>query len=75
MAATTIEQEIIEAIQKLDSENQRRVLEYARSLRRPKGISGKEFLERTKDIHISPEDLDLMQKAIEEEFERVDPIE
>jgi hypothetical protein len=38
----------------------------------PKGISGREYLERTKDIHISPDDLELLRQAIEEECERMD---
>jgi DNA-binding transcriptional ArsR family regulator len=69
MTVTTIEQEIIEAFRTLGDENRRRFLEYLRSLARPQGISGKEFLQRTKDIRISPEDL----QAIDEEFGKVDP--
>jgi hypothetical protein len=64
----TYEQEIIEQIRLLDVEERRRVLEFARSLRYPKGISGKEFLERTKDIRFD----DDMIKAIEEGFETID---
>jgi hypothetical protein len=54
----------------MNAEQQRQVLEFTRSLKRPQGVSGKEFLERTKDIHIDPVDLKLMQEAIEEAFER-----
>jgi hypothetical protein len=71
----TLKQVITEQIQDLTEEEQRRVLEFVRSLHRPKGVSGKEFLERTKDIRISPDDLELMRQAIEEEFEKVDPNE
>lgn len=66
------EQEILDQIRALDEEGQRRVLEFARSLRHPKGISGKEFLRRTQGMNADPADLDFMEKAIEEEFERVD---
>lgn len=68
--ATTYEQQIIEQIRDMSDEQQRQVLEFTRTLKRPKGISGKEFLERTKDIHIDSEDLKRMQEAIEEAFER-----
>lgn len=67
------EQEILDQIRALDAEEQRRVLEFARSLRHPKGISGKEFLERTKGTRANLADLELMEQAIEEEFEGVDP--
>ena len=72
---TTIKQIIVDEIQTLSAEEQRRVLEFMHSLRRPKGITGKEFIERTKDIRISSTDLELMRQAIEEEFEKVDPNE
>jgi hypothetical protein len=68
----TFEQELLEAARQLDKEGQRRILAYARALRtRPKGLSGQEFLERTKDIHIDPDDLRRMEQAIEEAFEQV----
>jgi hypothetical protein len=70
MSDKTLEQEIMEAVQRLDTTRKRQVLDYARDLTaRPKGISGKEFLERTRDIHIDPADLKLMEEAIEEAFE------
>lgn len=73
MTVTTIEQEIIEAFRGLSEENKRRFVEYLRSLERPKGITGREFLERTKDIRMSPEELEAMERAIDEEFGKVDP--
>jgi hypothetical protein len=67
---TTYEQELLEEARRLDPEQRRRVLAYARALRtRPKGLSGKEFLARTKDIHIEADDLKRMEQAIEEAFE------
>lgn len=70
MADISFEDEIIERVRKLDAENQRKVLEYVRSLPTPKGTPGKVFLERTRDIHIDPDDLKLMEQAIEEWCER-----
>ncbi|MCC6803037.1 MAG: hypothetical protein IT319_09145 [Anaerolineae bacterium] len=67
------EQEILDQIRALDAEGRRQVLEFARSLSHPKGISGKEFLERTRNSRANLADLELMEQAIEEEFERVDP--
>lgn len=67
------EQEILDQIRALDAEGQQQVLEFARSLRRPKGISGKEFLEKTKGTRANLADLELMEQAIDEEFERIDP--
>ena len=72
MSDMTLEQEIIEAVHKLTNEQKRELLEHAHRLTQPKGISGKEFMERTKDIHIAPQDLKAMQQAIEEWCERID---
>lgn len=72
MGDTTLEQEILEVVRKMTPEQQRRSLEYARSLSRPRGISGKEFIARTRDISISSDDLEIMKQAIEEDAERVD---
>ena len=72
---TTFEQELLDAARQLDREQQRRVLIYARALRtRPKGLSGQEFLERTKDIRIDPDDLNRMSQAIEEAFEQINEL-
>ncbi len=68
----TVAQRIAVEMEDLSEEELRRVLEFTRSLHRPKGISGKEFLERTRDIRISSTDLELMRQAIEDEFEKVD---
>lgn len=69
------EQEILDQIRTLDPEARRQVLEFARSLNHPKGISGKEFLRRTQGMQGDLADLELMERAIEEEFEKVDPDE
>lgn len=72
MPDMTLEQEILEIVQRMTPEQQRRALEYARSLSRPRGISGKEFIARTRDISISADDLEAMKQAIEEDCERID---
>jgi len=66
------EDAIIAVVRELSQEQQRRVLEFAQGIKRPKGESGEEFLRRTENIHIPPEDLEAMKHAIEEEFERID---
>ncbi|MAS36478.1 MAG: hypothetical protein CL610_20915 [Anaerolineaceae bacterium] len=71
----TLEQELLEQVRKLDRDQQRRVMAYARALHtRPKGLSGSVFLERTKDIHIDVGDLERMEQAIEETFEGVSDV-
>lgn len=73
MSISSLEEKIVTEIQRLDENNQRRVLAYIHSLSpRPVGISGKVFLERTRDIYIAEEDLEMMEAIIEAEFEQVD---
>jgi uncharacterized protein with ParB-like and HNH nuclease domain len=68
----TIKEAIIEVVDNLDAEQQRLVLTYVQALsKRPKGLTGEEFLERTKHIHIDEDDLKQMEEAIEEAFEQV----
>ncbi len=62
------EQEILDQIRTLDPEAQRQVLEFARSLSHPEGVSGKEFLKRMQGMHADLADLELMEQAIEAEF-------
>ena len=64
MTVISYEQAILEQVRQLNEEQQRQVLAFTRTLNRPKGVSGKEFLEGTKNIHIEPDDLVLMQAAI-----------
>ena len=66
-----VAQQINATIRKLAPEEQLRVLEYARSLEhRPQGTSGEVLAAASTGI--SAEDLDLMQKAIDEGCERID---
>jgi len=74
MSEITIEQEILAAVQKLDRDMQQHILEIVRGLVQPKSVVQGEpgwlFIERTRDIHIEPEDLQLMEQAIEEDRAR-----
>jgi len=71
MTDMTLEQEILEVVRRLNTQQQREALEYLRDLEQPKGEPGWLFIERTRDIHIEPDDLKAMADAIEEDCERV----
>lgn len=65
--------EVTKLMKELPEDAQRRVLEYTRSLRsRPRGLSGKELVERFAGT-ISHEDAEEMRRAIAEDCERIDP--
>ncbi|CAG1012599.1 hypothetical protein ANRL4_04684 [Anaerolineae bacterium] len=68
----TIEQEILDQIRKLDLEQQRQVLGFVRGFTRPKGVLVREFLEQTRDIQVSPEDLEIMKRVAEVDEERIE---
>ncbi len=75
MAEISYKQEILEQLDRLNADQQRQVLEFARGLQRPVGEPGWMFIERTRDIWIDPADLEVMKQVIEEECERIDPDE
>jgi ribosomal protein L22 len=64
--ATTYEQQILDQIRNMSDEQQRQVLEFTRTLKRPKGISGKEAIRIAEAINFPKEDLDEMAAAIAE---------
>lgn len=64
--------QIIHYVEKLDTEKQRQVLEYAQSLSKPKGISGRELIQLAHELNFDPQDLVEMQQAIEEECEQLE---
>ncbi len=64
--------EIMEVVHNMSPEMKRKTLEYVRSVKPIQGISGKTFIERTRDINIPPDELELMKQAIEEDCERID---
>jgi hypothetical protein len=72
-AGMTTKEQIIQQLDTLNENQQREILDtITRVKNRPRGEPGWLFLERTKDIHIDPEDLRLMEQAIEEEFENIE---
>jgi hypothetical protein len=58
VAMAAIEQELLDQIRKLDTEQQRRVLDFVRTLTSPKGEPVKDFLERTRGINFPKEALE-----------------
>jgi hypothetical protein len=70
MANSSIKVEIVEQLEHLPSEHQRRVLNFVRGLSRQKGVPGKQLLQFAGSI--SSADLHAMSEAIEAECERVD---
>lgn len=75
MSESIIQQEIANELNKLRVEEQRQVLEYARSLAevKPVGVHGKTLLAFAGTIEKS--DLELMRLAIEDGCEKVSPNE
>ena len=72
MADISFEDEIIERVRKLDSEKQRKVLDYVRDLEQPKGEPGWKLAEHARSLGFSHEDLEEMKRAIEEDCETID---
>jgi hypothetical protein len=73
MADMTFDRELLEQVHKLDEDQQRRVLEFARILAQAsqvRGESGHSILQSAGLFH--DEDLDEMARAIEEDCERID---
>jgi len=67
-----LEQELLEQFNKLDTTQQQQVLDFVRRLVHPKGEPGKDFIERTSQIHFPKEDLEEIKWYIEEYEERID---
>jgi len=70
MANSSIKVEIVEQLEHLPSEHQRRVLNFVRRLSRQKGVPGKQLLQFAGSI--SSDDLHTISGAIKAECERVD---
>jgi hypothetical protein len=71
MITPSFRREILDQISKLDPEQQRKVLDFARRLAvtRPRGVPGKQLLTFAGAIKI--DDLQIMTQAIEEGCEKV----
>jgi hypothetical protein len=65
----SIQQQISDVIEQLSPEQQAKVLDFAKQFQRPKGVPAHTLLKHAGKI--SPEDLALMEEAIED-CERID---
>jgi hypothetical protein len=72
MSDISLEQEIIEAVHKLNDAQKQHILEIARRLTLPEGEPGWKVIQHARAIGFSHEDLTEMAQAIEEWCERVD---
>ena len=72
MVDTTLEQQLIEQIRQMDAKQQQQVLDFARSLARPRGLSGEEMIALAQRVAFPPDDLAEITQAIEEGCERID---
>ena len=68
-----VREQILAQLAGLSEDQQRRVLEFARSLVSPDGIAGRDLLRFAGAIE--KEDLQTMSQAIEEGCEKIDPDE
>jgi hypothetical protein len=71
MTASPITQQIVLQVEQFSPEQQQRVLDFVRSLKRPVGRSGKDVLHLAGGI--DPEDLEIMRQVADEECEGIDP--
>ena len=67
----TVKEEIIEQVDRLDTPRQRKVLDFARSLKASAGTPGRDLMHFVGAI--DPADLDTMSQAIEESCEKIEP--
>lgn len=72
MVETALEQQLIEQIRQMDARQQQQILDFARSLTRPRGLSGEEMIALAREVAFPPDDLADMMQAIEEGCERID---
>ena len=70
------EEEVLKILRTLDDSKKQAVLDMAKSLsKHPPSISGKELLDRTKNIRLSDEDAQEMMQAIDEAFNSIEDIQ
>lgn len=76
METVALPELILEQIRRLSSEQQQKVLDFARSLthpNRPHGESGASFLRSLADMEpFDPEDLEIMRRAADEDCEQIE---
>ena len=63
--------ELLQKLEEMNPDEQREVLEIIRMKSRPQGVSGERIIAWAKENPIDPEDLALMERAIEEGCEHV----
>ncbi|MBL8132899.1 MAG: hypothetical protein JNL42_13650 [Anaerolineae bacterium] len=66
--------QIVDAVQDMDLGTQRKVLDFARGLVKPKGMTGAELMRLAVELNFDSQSLDEMQQAIAEAFERIDDL-
>ncbi len=70
--SVTLTQQIIERVNRLDAEQQQKVLEFMRELERPRGVPARSLLKFAGRIAL--DDIERMEQAMED-CERIDPDE
>jgi hypothetical protein len=70
----TVKDEIVEALDSLSLEELKAVLAFTRRVatKTPPGIPGEVLIARAREINFPPEDLAEIERAIEEDCERID---
>ena len=75
MSDLTVKEEIINQLDDLSPDQQRRVLDFTRKIKAetlPEGTPGEVLWELARSINFDPEDLKEIAEAIEAECERID---
>ena len=74
MTGVSLRDQIISQLDRLSPEQQQLILDYTRSLlgQLPQGIRGEELIALAHEINFTPEDLDEIIRAIEEDCGRID---
>jgi hypothetical protein len=68
----SVKEKIINQLDRMTSEQQKKMLEFANGLTRSPGTPGDVLVALMEKIQIDPADLEEMSRAIEEECERID---
>ena len=72
MINSALERQLVERFRRMTAEQQQQLLDYAQTLTRLRGLSGREMIELAQRVAFPPEDLAEMARAIEEDCERID---
>ncbi|MBL8155713.1 MAG: hypothetical protein JNM70_16135 [Anaerolineae bacterium] len=70
MIETTLEQQILELVSRLGTEQQQQVLQYVREMAVPRGVPAVKVFEAARGL-FDPQDIDEMARAIEEDCEKI----